>query len=322
MAVFTPQEYDDIANDWLFAAKLEGLRGVVYCEADVDKYFWQKIFEYKTAEKFDFRTYTKNKKEGKMQGSGQVAQFINFASDDFRICIDSDYYAQMGDFRYKKPFITETQTYSIENHWCYANTIKPFLEQKYGVTVDFDFEHFLARFSEIIYTSFVYTVLDKQQKTNFFTITELGKIVSFGNFLDKNKKSTVQETVIAYLQHIDMALQNKNTTLEPYFDKTTVANFETQFFKNKTQTYLLIQGHTLYDKIIKLILAEIKKEIEQKQFEISPSNERFELKKRLQNFTDLSQNCNRNSKNIADLLNTIVSTLPFSFLGNARVESL
>jgi Protein of unknown function (DUF4435) len=311
MAVFTQQEYQDIANDWLFAAKLEGFRGVVYCEAEADKYFWQKIFEYKTAVKFDFRAYTKNKTADKMQGSGQVAQFINFVNDDFRICIDSDYYAQMGDFRYKKPFITETQTYSIENHWCYANTIKPFLEQKYGLCINFDFECFLSDFSKIIHKSFVYTVLDKQQKTNFFTITEFAKIVSFGIFLDKNKKSTIQETAMAYLQHIDAALKHKNEAIEPYFDKKNVVDFETQFFEQKDETYLLIQGHTLYDKIIKLILAEIKAEIVQKQFEILPNHEKSELKKHLKHFTDLSQNCNKGAKNISTLLNTIVLPSPF-----------
>ena len=305
MAILSAEEYQEIAQNLVFAAKLQNFRGVVYCEAEADKYFWQKIFDYKTSGKFDFHAYTKSTNDTKMRGSGQVNQFINFVNTDFRICVDSDYYAQTGDFRYNKPFITETQTYSIENHWCCAGTIKPFLERKYSVTINFDFPHFFRYFSEIIYKSFVYTVLDKKNKTSHFTIEEFSKIISYGNFVPKKTNITMQEKADEYLAYVAVILDKKNKSVDRYFDTTTVDTFQTEFFKNKAQTYLLIQGHTLYDKVIKLILADLKEEIKRAKFAVLPNSEKANFDNSIKNFTDLSRNFHEKSGSIVQLLASI-----------------
>jgi hypothetical protein len=77
------------------------------------------------------------------------------------------------------------------------------------------------------------------------------------------------------------------------------------FFKNKAQTYLLIQGHTLYNKVIKLILAEIKKEIKTTTFETLADSEKSEFEKHLKNFTDLSRNYSEKAANITQVLSNI-----------------
>lgn len=262
--------------------------GVFYCENRDDANFWSKILkQYAPNLDFESQYITISAKGNKSKGSGQVFNYLHCANANFLLFTDSDYHFLLDDTRMNAPFLAHTFTYSIENHWCYAANIKPFLTTKYQVEIDFDFELFLKKFSKIIYKAFIYTALDKKNGNNSFTIHDLEDLLSFDN-------SDIEENANDYLNHIQSALNIKTNGLNTEFSQTDFSILEQYLTTQKGLTqetaYLYLRGHTLYDTILQPILRIIKSNILAKELPLLPKEEKEIFRKKIKNFANLPHN--------------------------------
>ncbi len=277
-----------IASEWENGAILLRKSGAFYCEDSDDAVFWDKILK-KYAPNLDFEPqyFTITPNGNKSRGSGQVFNYLHCTNANFLLFTDSDYHFLLDDTRMDTPFLAHTFTYAIENHWCYASMIKPLLEGKYEVEINFDFELFLNTFSKIIYKAFIYTVLDRKNESSHFSIDELEKILKFGNFDIKNNANV-------YLEHIRLALETKTNDLSTIFSQTDFADLTLYLTTEKglipETTYLYLRGHTLYEKVLQAILRTIKSDILIQKFAVLPNEEKEKFKKKFDKFTSLSPN--------------------------------
>ena len=280
--------YTLIASEWETNAFLLRKSGVFYCEDRDDAVFWAKILKFYTPN-LDFEPqYTTIIPNGnESRGSGQVFNYLHCTNANFLLFTDSDYHFLLDDNRLNTPFLAHTFTYSIENHWCFAANIKPFLTKKYGVEIDFDFELFFERFSKIIYQAFIYTVLDRKNGSNAFSIHEIEKLLRFGDF-------DINDNANNYLEHIKSVLKTKIIDLETKFLQTDFDALE-QYLTikkglTKETTYLYLRGHTLYEGVLQPILRIIKKNILGEKLLLLDNKEKEIFKTKFDKFTNLSQN--------------------------------
>jgi Protein of unknown function (DUF4435) len=282
--------YKLLALNWRNTAIQQRKSGVFYCEDRDDAVFWTKILKF-YAPNLDFipKYITRNLLGNDSRGSSQVLKYAKYGctSPDFLLFIDSDYHFLLDDIRMDTPFLAHTFTYSIENHWCYAPNIKPFLETKYDVKIDFDFELFLETFSKIIYKAFIYTVLDRKNGSNHFSIYELQKLLSFADF-------STNDNVNDYLTHLKSVLEIKTNDLKTEFSQTDFDALEQYLTTEKgltpETTYLYLRGHTIYEKVLQPILRQVKIPILAANFAVLPKNKRNDFKANLDAFTNLSPN--------------------------------
>jgi hypothetical protein len=292
--------YTFIASELEQNAILLRKTGVFYCENRDDAVFWTKILKF-YAPNLDFEpqyaTITPNGNESR--GSGQVFNYLHYSNANFLLFTDSDYHFLLDDIRIDTPFLAHTFTYAIENHWCYAPNIKPFLETKYEVKIDFDFELFLETFSKIIYKAFIYNVLDRKNGSNHFSIYELEQLLRFADFSINNNAND-------YLTHIKSVLEIKTNDLKTKFSQTDFDALEQSLITQKgltpETTYLYLRGHTIYEKVLQPILRQLKAQILDKTIAVLPNEEKEKFRKKLDKFTDLSRN--------------------ISFLGYLQIESI
>ena len=276
------------ARAFVADAKKKHLDGAVYCEAKEDTRFWEKVLtEFMPNHKFDFHCYTKTKNSDKSSGKGQVLLYESVANRNFLLCIDSDYDYLLDNLTTQNnPYILQTYTYSIENHWCYAPSLNDFLSKLFEEKINFDFEKFLSDFSKIIYEAFLHTVLSEKSENPYFSRHDLEAILNFNNYGNKND----------YLNYINTKLQQKINDFNSDFKQSDFDNLNLFLQRNKglspETTYLFLRGHTLFEKVILPIIRSLRDEFLSQKIAALPIENREDHNKKT--ITKLSQNLQNN----------------------------
>jgi hypothetical protein len=115
-------------------AALKKIDAVALVEGKADKPFWGKIFRHtkkqvRVIAGSDTKTHTGGKQE--------CLKYFPFLTEQFFICIDSDYdyIRQSQPAHHVRNFVLQTYAYAIENHYLAANAgLQDFL-QKYSVII-------------------------------------------------------------------------------------------------------------------------------------------------------------------------------------------
>lgn len=246
----------------------------VYVESEEDIAFWRTILHpYETKEirfKINLPSHTSLAK-GKTKAlarsndifdnvTGEVGKFL-------LICIDSDYDYLLHD-RYQieakketarrineSVYIFQTYTYSIENLKCYAESLHSVcVAATFNDEQKIDFEAFMKLYSSIVYELFLWNLLfySKGEESNF-TLTSFCNTIKILEVIDigehgKTALGKVQERVkqkIAELQ-----------TNFPHY-KAEILDFSNQFKQlglKEDNTYLFVQGHTIFDNVALMLL--------------------------------------------------------------------
>lgn len=244
-----------------FIGKLQVLDGrtkkdniIAYVEGDDDIPFWSNILLPYT--KYSFTVITnKGYKVAEMFPNGKTALLnIPNLDKDKIICIDADLdlivkkYSKHSTRIKKSPYIINTEFYAIENVLSQPPLLKEVVTKVTGEMTQYDFAKFLKTFSCAISDLFyLYLACIKSKRKKF----SLEDFKTYINFIKPNA-TNIDEFLSTYRNNYRMTLSN-----EFAIHKNSIIQYKRrlkeQGFKER-DIYKLMQGHSLYNTIIRELL--------------------------------------------------------------------
>ena len=274
--------HDNLTSGYFEAAnrlnsKQARRRIVAYVESYDDIFFWRTILSQLETDRIYFEIMLPSR-ENKLK-RGKKAAMMSMLSDKVGghmiACIDADYdYLLQGitptsQAILSSPYVFHTYAYAIENMQCYAPALH---DVCVAVTLNdhviFDIERYLREFSEAIYPLFVWNIwYYRTPDYDEFSMTEFLKTIEIGHFSLKNPAEKINN-IRRKVESKCRFLQNQNPEATESYEK--LKTILEQLGVNPQNTYLFIQGHHLFDKIVLPMLSDIcSKLITKRQNEIS-----------------------------------------------------
>ncbi len=262
---------DKISSDYFEARnslnKSRGEELIVHVENEDDKPFWKDIF---TKQGIKTRIYPASR-DSLNRGKQEVLKLKDKVGQYMVLCVDSDldYLLQkstdISKLINENPYIFQTYTYSIENYKCYSESlhnivVKSTLQDEPDL---FDYVAFLRRYSEEIFELFVYLYHNRINKTAKFSISDFSDAVKLLDKVDISHAGNVA------LKNLKKQIKLKLSDIE-VISEAKMDNYK-HILKNlgvtEQNTYLFIQGHTLYDNVVTMILKPIEKRLKSLQYD-------------------------------------------------------
>lgn len=274
--------HDNLTSGYFEAAnrlnsKQARRRIVAYVESYDDIFFWRTILSQLETDRIYFEIMLPSR-ENKLK-RGKKAAMMSMLADKVGghmiACIDADYdYLLQGitptsQAILSSPYVFHTYAYAIENMQCYAPALH---DVCVAVTLNdhviFDIERYLREFSEAIYPLFVWNIwYYRTPDYDEFSMTEFLKTIEIGHFSLKNPAEKINN-IRRKVESKCRFLQNQNPEATESYEK--LKTILEQLGVNPQNTYLFIQGHHLFDKIVLPMLSDIcSKLITKRQNEIS-----------------------------------------------------
>ncbi len=236
---------------------------VAYVESYDDVLFWRTLLgNYEDESRFFEIMLPSHENLERGKRSVLMNLLYNKVGQDMIACVDADYdYLMQGATKTSKgiiesPYIFHTYAYSIENLQCYAPSLHNVCVM---VTLNdhaiFDFAYFMREYSKAIFPLLVWSILSYRKGTyGKFSITDFNNIIDIGGFNIKNPEPSLAN------------LRNKVTKKENWLrrhnpDVNEAYNEVEKDIKRlgvtPETTYLYIQGHHLFDKIVVPIMSKV-----------------------------------------------------------------
>ncbi len=238
-------------------------RIVAYVESYDDILFWRTLLSlYEDGTRYfevmlpSHRTLERGKR------SALMSLLYGKTGADMLACVDADYdYLMQGASETSReiisnPAILHTYAYSIENLQCYAPSLHNVCVM---VTLNdrkvFDLQNFMTRFSEIIFPLFVWSIWHYRRGVyGQFTITDFNRTIELGGFninrpqdaLDNLRAKVMRKVNYMNRQHPEDEQEYKELSAELV-----------RLGVEPEQTYLYIQGHHLFDKIVMPVMNKV-----------------------------------------------------------------
>ncbi|MEG0655649.1 MAG: DUF4435 domain-containing protein [Mucinivorans sp.] len=250
-------------------------RTMVYVEGWDDIAFWRSIFD-------DFESpgpYASPKTQGRKfeimtparsdmaKGKKVVLGFADRAGRGLILCVDSDFDYLFDQLTAQSrtvnnnPFVVQTYTYAIENLLCLPSSLGSLAAK---ITKNdsqiFDFEEFFEQYSQVIYPLFVwYVFASRINRPNLFTLTDFRNTVRINHL---HLEDCGERTLTWLDKQVKFRLSQLRRKHPEYRDE--IADFE-RFLSNRgvkaNETHLYIQGHTLMDNVVKIIMQSVCNEL-------------------------------------------------------------
>lgn len=236
---------------------------VALVESANDIRFWQWAFKKFIPKQ---KIYCTSKIHNKtIRGVQQALRYTPFCSARFVICIDSDFRYLNHDIRLQNQFIFHTYTHSVENYLCLPELLSQLIdEQRVGRYVDFNFKKFLSAFSEIVFQLFLYIhyseMIRYQQAIQHKKVTPpIVKQAEINRTLCINMKSDEiannGEKLLKRIAKRVNKLVEHLSAKHPDIDTNKMHNeLFSEFGIIPGNTFLYLQGHLIYNCIIKNLL--------------------------------------------------------------------
>lgn len=246
---------DDIRRmkDEVFLLRLQH---VVLVEGKDDVHFWGHILEPFAPQQFKIFPYVNFPTENTSGASGLKTHYLPYASRDLILCLDSDYNYLLGDQTLVRPFVFQTYTHSPENFQCYAPSLSNILAL--GTRTEqaaFDFDSFLARYSEAVYRWLICQLYLKKT-----TQTEPEHPPVFVAITDPE----------ADLLALARQTETHSAPLFAAFENTpefqTFVTHLTDLGLTPQNAYLFVRGHDLLEKVVLKLLKHIASPLIQQEF--------------------------------------------------------
>lgn len=239
-------------------------RIVAYVESYDDVYFWRSVLSRFEDDKCYFEVMLPSRMTHLERG--KKAAVMSLVGDrvgrDMIACVDADYdYLMQGCTPFSQkiissPYIFHTYAYAIENFQCYAPSLHDVcVAATLNDSIDFDFEAYFREYSLAIFPLFVWSIW-AYRTSNYsdFSITDFLSTIEPGRF-----------TLEGYGDHLRRLRRRVGQR---------VARLQKQYPKVKEQwlqvkedvkrlgvtpetTYLFIQGHHLFEKVVVPMLRRI-----------------------------------------------------------------
>ena len=242
-------EYEALSRDYknkVFV--LDDIDAVVYVEGEVDEYFWKNVLEHVTPDKkykFEFNSNPNTKDRNEYRsGSNECAKFYPYTDPQFIVCIDSDYNYLLDSHTFSDTdFVFQTYTYSIENHYCYAENMQAVIQHLTGQNT-FNFDVFLTDYSGVVYDLFVLSVLSMSKNDGQLTIKD------FENTCKVSRSFDLSDNGQNELDKLEIKVNAKLSTLKGVYTSKEIKDMQWHLSKKDMpvmQCYLFIKGHSLID---------------------------------------------------------------------------
>jgi hypothetical protein len=266
---YVSSDYQKASN--YLAPKSAPKKILVYVEGVEDVSFWHNILsrhEKSVKIKFDIQPYSNSELAN---GKKSLERLFQNTGDYLIICLDSDYdyllpdNSDMSREISRNPCIFQTYTYSIENLKCYAESIFNIcVKVTHNTTEKINFPELLIQYSKIVYELFIWNLyFYNVGDFNTFTIDNFCSIIKITEnpIIDEHGK-TALENLAARINLKSQELQEQFPQHES--DIALFADQLKEYGLTNENSYLFIQGHTIYDNVvsmfIKSICNELKKE--------------------------------------------------------------
>ena len=253
---------DNISSRYLEAAnrlnsKKSRRRIVAYVESYGDIFFWRTVLgNYETPQMY-FEVMLPSK--GVLE-RGKKSVLMNTLSQkvgrDLIACVDADYdYVLQGITLTSRqildnPYVFHTYVYAIENYHCYAQGLHTAcVMATLNDHQDLDFVTFLTRFSEVLFPVFVWSVWHYRRGIyNQFSITDLNRICDLGNLNLREPLEPIEHLKRKVNKKLSQFIHQHPDAKESYL--ALKQELIEQLGITPQTTYLYIQGHHLFDKIV------------------------------------------------------------------------
>ena len=266
----------------------------VFVEGYEDVAFWRGIFDHFRNPYLRFEISVPNRDDLPKGKKVLMSMIDKVDKECVLLCVDSDFdYLFAGDTEQSEKILNadnmfHTYTYATENYLCYAPSLRNVcVKATKNDTRIFDFERFMAAYSEIIYPLFLWYVYSAKSSTeNVFTLAEFRAAVRLG-YVDIRHNG---EGTLAWLQrNVErrrLALEQQNPSMYE-----AVQALGTQLKKRGVEhnnCYLFMHGHTLMDNVTMPLLMAVCDKL--RQLSVAKINdskvEGVALKNELQNYTN------------------------------------
>lgn len=240
-------------------------RIVAYVESYDDVFFWRSILTRFENEKRYFEVLLPSRLEHLERGKKAAIMSMiatGGVGKNMIACVDADYdYVAQGATLSSKailenPYIFHSYAYAIENMQCYAPSLHNVCV---AVTLNdvqtFDFEAFLADFSQAIFPLFVWNVWSYRNATEHrFTISDFLRSIEMGNFSPENASAAIAQLRRRVAHKVKMLQSQHPGAKESYQE---VKNSLRKLGILPSETYLYIQGHHLFDKVVVPLMKKV-----------------------------------------------------------------
>lgn len=273
---------DSITSDYLSAANRLNSRQarhriVAYVESYDDVFFWRTVLSSFETDSYYFQVMLPSRT--RQLNRGKKAALMRLMTDrvgsDMIACVDADY-----DYLIQKatptsqqiidsPYVFHTYAYAIENLQCYAPSLH---DVCVAVTLNdhhiFDFNGYLRSFSEIIYPLFVWNVwFYRTPHYSEFTMSDFLSVIEMGNFSIVHAQDMLARLSHKVGRRLDTLRRNYPEGVKAY--PKVEASLRSLGVTPQT-TYLYIQGHHLFDKVVSPMMEKVCSAlIHQRQTEIA-----------------------------------------------------
>lgn len=260
---------DSITSDYLSAANRLNSRQarhriVAYVESYDDVFFWRTVLSSFETDSYYFQVMLPSR--SRQLNRGKKAALMRLMTDrvgsDMIACVDADY-----DYLIQKatptsqqiidsPYVFHTYAYAIENLQCYAPSLH---DVCVAITLNdhhiFDFNGYLRSFSEIIYPLFVWNVwFYRTPHYGEFTMSDFLSVIEMGNFSAVHAQDMLARLSHKVVRRLDALRRNYPEGVKAY--PKVEASLRSLGVTPQT-TYLYIQGHHLFDKVVVPMLENV-----------------------------------------------------------------
>ena len=265
-------------------------RIAAYVESYDDIFFWRSVL----SDFEDDTRYFQVMLPSRLQHleRGKKAVLMNLLMDkvgrDMIACVDADYdYLMQGATEMSKqvttnPYVFHTYAYAIENLQCYAPSL---YETSVMVTLNdhhiFDMEAYLRDYSLAIFPLFVWSIwFYRTPNYGEFTIMDFLRVIEPGHFTMAKAEDMVAKVRRKVGKRINQLQQKYPNNKENYLQ---VKEDIKRLGVTPDTTYLYIQGHHLFDKVVVPMLNKVcmqlirEREVEISQQSVHGTQQRNEL---------------------------------------------
>lgn len=240
----------------LLNSKKARRRIVAYVESYDDVLFWRTVLSrFEDSTRYFEVMLPSHKTLERGKKSVLMNLLTNSVGGSMIACVDADYdYLIKGATPTSRtiiynPYVLHTYAYAIESYQCYAPSLHNVCVM---VTLNdhrlFDFEEYMQLFSEAIFPLFVWSIWHYRRSIyGEFTITDFNRIAELGSFSIHNPMVSI-ENIRRKVRNKVNALQHRH----PEAKESWLALKRELIGMGVTPqtTYLYIQGHHLFNKIV------------------------------------------------------------------------
>lgn len=264
---------DNISSGYIEAAnrmapKKARRRIVAYVESYDDVFFWRSVLSRFENETRYFEVMLPSRVRHLERGKKAAVMSLvgGRLGRDMIACVDADYdylvqgRTTMSEAILGNPYILHTYAYSIENIQCYAPSLH---DVCVAVTLndhlDFDFDAYMKEYSLAVFPLFVWSVWF-YRKSGFgeFSMSEFLRVIETGHFNPGGVDETMRRLRSKVGRKVAQ-LQRENPRARQSWQE--VKEDLKRLGVTPETTYLYVQGHHLFDKVVMPMLRRICNEL-------------------------------------------------------------